>query len=138
MGYENRASAALRYETGAMTGGQTAVGIWRQVRATLRKEFGDIVYASEIARLRVTEDGAGQVCIICPNDFSRSWVEDHLGARLRALWAAAEDAARDILIATEAGAAAAARRSTPSPAAPVHVAAVPAGARDSGDRKSVV
>ncbi|MGJ3232553.1 MAG: chromosomal replication initiator protein DnaA [Oceanicaulis sp.] len=96
-----------------MTGGQTAVGIWREVRATLRKEFGDIVYASEIARLRVMEDETGRVFIICPNDFSRSWVEDHLGARLRALWAAAEDAPRDILIATEAGAIAAARRAAP-------------------------
>lgn len=118
MGHENRAIAALRYEAVAMTGGQTAVGVWREVRATLRKEFGDIVYASEIARLRVMEDEAGRVFIICPNEFSRSWVEDHLGARLRALWAAAEDAARDILIATEAGLIAAARRSAPVAASP--------------------
>ncbi|MEQ8404168.1 MAG: chromosomal replication initiator protein DnaA [Oceanicaulis sp.] len=106
-----------------MTGGRTAVGIWRDVRATLRKEFGDIVYASEIARLRVMEDEAGRVFIICPNDFSRSWVEDHLGARLRALWAAAEDAPRDILISTEAGVIAAARR--PAPVAATAGRAVP-------------
>ncbi|MFP4520404.1 MAG: chromosomal replication initiator protein DnaA [Oceanicaulis sp.] len=99
-----------------MTGGQTAVGIWREVRATLRKEFGDIVYASEIARLRVMEDEAGRVFIICPNDFSRAWVEDHLGARLRALWAAAEDAPRDILISTETGLIAAVRRAEPQTA----------------------
>jgi len=96
-----------------MTGGQTAVGIWRAVRATLRKEFGDIVYASEIARLRVMEEDCGRVFVICPNEFSRSWVEDHLGARLRALWTAAEEAPRDIHIATEKSMIAAARRAEP-------------------------
>ncbi|MEQ8433686.1 MAG: chromosomal replication initiator protein DnaA [Oceanicaulis sp.] len=97
-----------------MTGGQTAVGIWREVRATLRKEFGDIVYASEIARLRVMEDEAGRVFVICPNEFSRSWIEDQLGVRLRALWASAEASPRDIFIATEQGMAAAVRRAEPA------------------------
>ncbi|XBQ16933.1 MAG: chromosomal replication initiator protein DnaA [Oceanicaulis sp.] len=99
-----------------MNGGRGAVGVWREVRATLRREFGDIVYASEIARLRVAEEN-GRVCVICPNEFSRSWVEDHLGARLRALWAAAEDTPRDIVIATEAGLAAALRPAVSAAAA---------------------
>ncbi|MGX6646782.1 chromosomal replication initiator protein DnaA [Maricaulaceae bacterium MS644] len=114
MGHEYRASTAFRYEAGAMTGGQTAVGIWRDVRATLRKEFGDTVYASEIARLRVMEDEEGRVFVICPNEFSRSWIEDQLGVRLRALWASAEASPRDIFIATEQGMAAAVRRAEPA------------------------
>lgn len=125
MGHEKRASAALRYEAVAMTGGQSAVGVWRDVRATLRKEFGDIVYASEIARLRVMEDEASRIFIICPTEFSRSWVEDHLGARLRALWAAAESAPRDILISTEAGLAGAARRAEPAAASAGRAARTP-------------
>jgi chromosomal replication initiator protein len=68
----------------------------------LRAEYGDIVYAGEIARLRVQSDDFGRVCVVCPSAFSQAWVEDNLGARLRALWAAADTAPRDILIATEA------------------------------------
>lgn len=113
MGHEISA-AAVRHEGFAMTGQQPAVGVWREVRATLRQEFGDTVFASEIARLRVTEQD-GRVCVICPNEFNRSWVEDHLGARLRALWAAAEDARRDVVIATEPGLASALRRAASSP-----------------------
>jgi len=97
-----------------MNTGQAAVGVWRDVRATLRREFGDIVYASEIARLRVMEDEAGRIFVICPNEFSRSWIEDQLGVRLRALWASAETSSRDILISTEQGMAAAARRAQPA------------------------
>lgn len=85
-----------------MTGASThLVSIWRNVRATLRAEYGDTVYAAEIARLRVQEDVDRHVCVICPNDFSRAWVEDNVGVRLRALWAAAEARPRDIIITTE-------------------------------------
>ena len=86
-----------------MNGSETIVAVWRDVRARLRAEYGDIVYAAEIARLRVQGDDFGRVCVMCPNDFSRAWVEDNLGARLRALWAAADASPRDILITTEAG-----------------------------------
>lgn len=82
--------------------GDMIVATWREVRARLRAEYGDIVYAAEIARLRVQGDSAGRVCVLCPNEFSRAWVEDTLGARLRALWAGLDSAPRDILIATEA------------------------------------
>lgn len=98
-----------------MAGGESVVAIWRQVRARLRAEYGDIVYASEIARLRVEADPVGRVCVICPNSFSRAWVEDNLGARLRALWATTDASACDIVIATEADL----RANTPSRSAPV-------------------
>lgn len=77
------------------------VAVWRAVRARLREECGDLVYASEIARLRVELDGLGRVCVICPNEFGRSWVEDNVGARLRAVWASVADQPCDILICTE-------------------------------------
>ncbi|WP_233245668.1 chromosomal replication initiator protein DnaA [Marinicauda salina] len=99
--------------------------IWREVRARLRQEYGDLVYAGEIARLRVTEDDQGRVCVLCPTEFGRSWAEDNLGARLRALWAAFEGAARDIVICAE-GAAAPARTPAAAPAAAPVPAPAPA------------
>ena len=102
MGHQNSFRAA-RHDGEDMAGKEGFVAVWRDVRAHLRAEYGDIVYAAEIARLRVQMDGAGRVCVICPNDFSRAWVEDNLGARLRALWAAADTVLRDVVIATEAG-----------------------------------
>jgi chromosomal replication initiator protein len=102
MGYLQGSAAALKGGD-HMTGSATIVSVWRDVRSHLRAEYGDIVYAAEIARLRVQGDDFGRVCLLCPNDFSRAWVEDNLGARLRALWAAADSSPRDILITTEAG-----------------------------------
>ena len=92
------------------------VAIWRNVRARLREEYGPTIYAGEIARLRVTADADGRVCVVCPNAFSRAWVEDNLGVRLRALWAAADDVVRDIAVMTETEAARPVRASTPAPA----------------------
>ncbi|MGP1276196.1 MAG: chromosomal replication initiator protein DnaA [Caulobacterales bacterium] len=75
--------------------------VWRDVRARLRQEYGDVIYVSEIARLRVAEDASGAIQIICANDFGRAWVEDNLGARLRALWAVFDTGPRDIVICCE-------------------------------------
>lgn len=75
--------------------------IWRDVRARLRQEYGDVIYVSEIARLRVTEDADGAVQVICPTEFGRAWAEDNLGARLRALWTAFDPAPRDVVICAE-------------------------------------
>lgn len=102
MGYLHRSQAA-RLGGPAMTGGDNHVAVWREVRARLRAECGDTVYAAEIARLRVQDDEHGRICVLCANEFSRAWVEDNLGARLRALWASADPAPRDIMIVTEAG-----------------------------------
>lgn len=84
-----------------MRGTPSVSEVWRDVRARLRQEYGDVIYVSEIARLRVAEDSTGSVRIICANDFGRSWVEDNLGARLRALWAAFDAGPRDIVICCE-------------------------------------
>lgn len=84
-----------------MMDSSSIVAVWRAVRARLREECGDLVYAAEIARLRVELDAAGRVCVICPNEFGRSWVEDNVGMRLRALWATVAEQACDILICTE-------------------------------------
>ena len=84
-----------------MMDSSSIVAVWRAVRARLREECGDLVYAAEIARLRVELDAAGRVCVICPNEFGRSWVEDNVGMRLRALWATVAEEACDILICTE-------------------------------------
>ena len=114
-----------------MTGEDHVVAIWRNVRARLREEYGPTIYAAEIARLRVTETAEGRVCVVCPNAFSRAWVEDNLGVRLRALWAAVDDVVRDIAIVTEADAArpvrAAARSQAVVPAAGGEAAGAPAG-----------
>jgi chromosomal replication initiator protein len=104
MGHQQSVAATLQGRAG-MTGNasESIVTIWREVRAHLRAEYGDIVYAAEIARLRVQGDDFGRACVLCPNEFSRAWVEDNLGARMRALWAGLDTTARDILICTEAG-----------------------------------
>ena len=83
-----------------MSQDQSALNVWRAVRATLRRELGDLVYMSEIARLRVFEDSGKRIHVICPSEFSRAWVEDHVGARLRALWAA-QDGPHEIHVCTE-------------------------------------
>jgi len=85
-----------------MTGADHVVQIWRNVRARLRDECGPTIYAGEIARLRVLDMDEGRVCVVCPNAFSRAWVEDNLGTRLRALWSAADPGVTEIIVATEA------------------------------------
>ena len=102
MGQQQRIAATFQGGS-SMAGSESIVAVWREVRTRLRAEYGDLVYAAEIARLRVQGDDFGRVCVLCPNEFSRAWVEDNLGARLRALWAGQDGAPRDILIATEAG-----------------------------------
>ncbi|GJL96897.1 MAG: chromosomal replication initiator protein DnaA [Hyphobacterium sp.] len=66
---------------------KSAGAVWREVRTHLRKEYGDTVFSSNIARLRVREDADHSLLVIAPSRFYRDWVEDHAGARLRALWA---------------------------------------------------
>ena len=61
--------------------------IWRQVRAHLRDECGPAIYSQEIARLRVRVSESGAIIIVAPSSFNRDWVEDHWGARIRAIWA---------------------------------------------------
>ncbi|MEA1940808.1 MAG: chromosomal replication initiator protein DnaA [Pseudomonadota bacterium] len=61
--------------------------IWRQVRTRLRDECGQALYSQEIARLRVRVSDTGAVVIVAPSQFNRDWVEDHWGARIRAIWA---------------------------------------------------
>ncbi|WP_241094959.1 chromosomal replication initiator protein DnaA [Marinicauda algicola] len=100
-----------------MTHATPVFATWREVRSRLRQEYGDLVYASEIARLRVEEDAHGRVCVICPTEFGRAWAEDNLGTRLRALWAAFDSEPRDVLILAESAAASAVVRQS-EPAAP--------------------
>lgn len=102
MGLNTSVSNARTEQRTAMQGTPSVSDVWRDVRARLRQEYGDVIYVSEIARLRVAEDAAaGSVRIICSNDFGRAWVEDNLGARLRALWAAFDTGPRDIVICCE-------------------------------------
>jgi chromosomal replication initiator protein len=65
---------------------KSAGAVWREVRTHLRKEYGDTVFSSNIARLRVREEADHSLLVIAPSRFYRDWVEDHAGARLRALW----------------------------------------------------
>jgi chromosomal replication initiator protein len=111
-------AAATRQQGEAMTEADHLVQIWRNVRARLRDEYGPTIYAGEIARLRVMDMGAGRVCVMCPNAFSRAWVEDNLGSRLRALWTAANPSVVEILISTEANAQRDARAAAMASASP--------------------
>lgn len=80
---------------------KAAGAVWREVRAHLRREFGDTVFSSNMARLRVREDGDGGLTIIAPDRFSRDWVEDHAGARLRALWSQLDPEGRGVRLVAE-------------------------------------
>jgi chromosomal replication initiator protein len=101
MGLNNSVSNARTQQRGVMQGVPAVSEVWRDVRARLRQEYGDVIYVSEIARLRVAEDANGSIQIICANDFGRAWVEDNLGARLRALWTTFDAGPRDIVICCE-------------------------------------
>ena len=75
--------------------------IWRRVRAHLREECGPALYSQEIARLRVRLTEAGILIIIAPSSFNRDWVEDHWGARIRALWSELDTSNREIRLLSE-------------------------------------
>jgi len=76
-------------------------GIWREVRARLRKEYGAAIYAQEIARLRVRLSGHGEVIVLAPSTFDCAWVEDHAGARIRAIWAELDPEPRELIVRAE-------------------------------------
>ena len=75
--------------------------VWRSVRARLRRELGEPLYAQEIARLRVRLTESGAIAIIAPSTFDRDWVEDHAGARIRAIWAETDEVFREIFVLAE-------------------------------------
>ena len=75
--------------------------IWRAVRARLRVEFGDALYSQEIARLRVRLSEADAIIVLAPSTFNRDWIEDHAGARIRAIWAELDCVRRDLLVLAE-------------------------------------
>lgn len=76
-------------------------GVWREVRAHLRREYGETVFSSNMARLRVREESDGSLTVIAPSRFYRDWVDDHAGARLRALWAQYDATGRAIHLVAE-------------------------------------
>lgn len=80
---------------------KTAGAVWREVRAHLRREYGDTVFSSNMARLRVREEAEGGLLVIAPSRFYRDWVEDHAGARLRALWTQLDPDSRPIRLLSE-------------------------------------
>jgi len=96
------------------SGDDCLASVWREVRARLKGEFGDVIYTSDIARLRVNEDEAGAVRVICPSEFAKAWAEDNLGTRLRAIWAGLDPLPREIIIACESDVPAAGLRAQPA------------------------
>lgn len=98
--------------------------VWRTVRARLRRELGEPLYAQEIARLRVRLTETGAIAIIAPSTFDRDWVEDHAGARIRAIWAETDAIFREILVLAEGQnlPQPAVAASSPKPAAPAQEA----------------
>nr|WP_203290910.1 chromosomal replication initiator protein DnaA [Maricaulis parjimensis] len=82
-----------------VSGGISAT--WRQVRAHLREECGPAIYSQEIARLRVRVSETGAIIIVAPSTFNRDWVEDHWGARIRAIWAELDTTHRAIHLLAE-------------------------------------
>lgn len=96
-------------------------GVWREVRARLRSEYGPAVYSQEIARLRVRLSDEGGVFVVAPSSFNRDWIEDHAGARIRAVWAELDPVHRDIYVVADG--------EIPAQSA---VAAEPVAAREAG------
>jgi len=79
-------------------GATEIAAIWRAVRARLRTELGDALYSQEIARLRVRLSDAGTIIVLTPSTFNRDWIEDHVGARIRAIWTELDSMHRDLLV----------------------------------------
>lgn len=59
---------------------------WERVRARLRAELGEDVYASWFTRLQLVEATAGIIRLSVPTRFLKSWIESHYRDRLSALW----------------------------------------------------
>lgn len=85
-------------EAGVMN---SAATVWREVRMHLRREYGDTVFSSNMARLRVREEEAGRILVIAPDTFYRDWVSDHVGARLAALWSQYDPLKRSVQLIAE-------------------------------------
>ncbi|WP_421789461.1 chromosomal replication initiator protein DnaA [Hyphobacterium sp.] len=100
---------------------KTAGAVWKEVRAHLRREYGETVFSSNMARLRVREDENGGLLVIAPDRFYRDWVEDHAGARLQALWTQLDPADRGLTLLSEEDLGRASVPSTVTPA-PVEMA----------------
>ncbi|SDH12674.1 chromosomal replication initiator protein DnaA [Roseospirillum parvum] len=59
---------------------------WERVRARLRQEVGDAVFATWLNPLRLNRLEADEVRLAVPTRFMRDWVATHYGERLRTLW----------------------------------------------------
>ncbi|WP_300544078.1 chromosomal replication initiator protein DnaA [Maricaulis sp.] len=98
----NKLAVAEAKPAGIETGRSDGISaIWRQVRAHLRDECGPAIYSQEIARLRVRVSESGAIIIIAPSSFNRDWVEDHWGARIRAIWAELDSTHRAVHLVAE-------------------------------------
>jgi chromosomal replication initiator protein len=98
----NKLAVAEAKPAGVETDGASGISaIWRQVRTRLRDECGQALYSQEIARLRVRVSDTGAVVIVAPSGFNRDWVEDHWGARIRAIWAELDTTHRPVHLVAE-------------------------------------
>jgi chromosomal replication initiator protein len=98
----NKLAVAEAKSTGFEVEGSGAVSaVWRQVRTRLRDECGPALYSQEIARLRVRVSDTGAIVIVAPSQFNRDWVEDHWGARIRAIWAELDATHRPVHLVAE-------------------------------------
>jgi len=98
----NKLAVAEAKSAGIEVEGASGISaIWRQVRTRLRDECGQALYSQEIARLRVRVSDTGAVVIVAPSHFNRDWVEDHWGARIRAIWAELDVTHRSVHLVAE-------------------------------------
>ncbi len=101
MAYNKLAVAEAKTAGVEVEGSGGISATWRQVRARLRDECGPAIYSQEIARLRVRVSETGGIIIVAPSTFNRDWVEDHWGARIRAIWAELDSTHRSIHLLAE-------------------------------------
>lgn len=130
MAYKKLAVSETRTAAFEAHGATEIAAVWRAVRARLRTELGDALYSQEIARLRVRLSDAGAIIVLAPSTFNRDWIEDHVGARIRAIWTELDSMRRDLLVLAEGQAEPQSDvvRDRSQPAAPAGTAIVP-GAR---------
>jgi chromosomal replication initiator protein len=66
--------------------GDAGASCWDRVRARLKGEFGDQVFASWFARVDFEGCADGGVSLSVPTRFLKSWIDQNYRERLLALW----------------------------------------------------
>ena len=75
--------------------------LWATVQGHLREEYGDAIYSSWFAPIRVDQVEGEYVKLKVPTRFMRDWILTHYSERIRSLCKTADPSVRQISVSVE-------------------------------------